>query len=128
MPVILDKLIKTLSFSYKTLSFSKICDIIAVIFYLHFKVLMNDYEEWKEEEKSLIPEDWTDEDIAWWNNFLPVLKEALFLSSKKEIKEIEALPDIEIEFIDDFKKGINKIFRDAFGADCKVPHPEIEVK
>lgn len=48
---------------------------------------MNDYEKWEKEEKSLIPEDWTDEDIAWWNNFLPVLKEAFFYLLKKRLKK-----------------------------------------
>ena len=79
-----------------------------------------------EEEDELIPEDLTEEDIAWWNDFVPILKVALFESTMDEIREIEALPDEEIEFSDDFKRGMNKIFRDAFGENCKIPHPEVD--
>ena len=85
---------------------------------------MIDNKDWDEEE--IIPDDWTEEDIAWWNKFEPFLKVALFESAKEEVEYYDSLPDVEIEFSDDFKRGMNKIFRDAFGADCKIPHPEVE--
>ncbi|MBQ7976072.1 MAG: hypothetical protein IJ300_10355 [Clostridia bacterium] len=87
---------------------------------------MKDYIDWEDEEDSLNPEDWTDEDITWWNKFLPFLKTALYESTMDEIREMEALPDVEIEFSDDFKRSMNKIFREAFGENCKVPHPEVD--
>ena len=83
-------------------------------------------EEWEAEENELVPDDWTEEDKIWWNKFLPFLQEALYESSMDEVREMEALPDIDFEISDDFKRSMNKIFRDAFGEDCKVPHPEVE--
>lgn len=91
---------------------------------------MDYLEEWEDEEKELNPDDWTEEDEAWWNKFVPILKEALFISSKQEIERIEAMtanmPDIELS--DDFKRKMNKLFKDNFGENCKVPHPEVEPK
>lgn len=92
------------------------------------EVIMEYLEECEEEEKELIPDDWTEQDEAWWNNFVPALKEALFISSKQEIEKIEALKTVDIEISDDFKIKMNKLFRDSFGEDCKVPHPEVETK
>lgn len=84
-----------------------------------------DYEDCEEE---LFPDDWTEEDIAWWNKFVPILTEALFISAKQEVErmeeEIKDMPDIELS--DDFKIKMNKLFRDNFGEDCKIPHPEVE--
>lgn len=82
---------------------------------------MIDYEE------ELFPDDWTEEDIAWWNKFVPLLKVALFESTKEEMAYYDSLPNEEIEISDDFKRRMNKIFRDAFGDDCKIPHPEVDV-
>ena len=89
---------------------------------------MSYLEEWEDEENDLIPDDWTEEDEAWWNKFVPILKEALFLSAKQEVERMEEqikdMPDIELS--DDFKIKMNKLFRDNFGEDCKIPHPEVE--
>ena len=87
---------------------------------------MTDYIDWEDEEDNVFSEDWTGEDIAWWGKILPFLKTALYESTMDEIREIEALSDVEFEFSDDFKRSMNKIFRDAFGENCKVPHPEVD--
>lgn len=89
---------------------------------------MTDYIDWEDEEDDFIPEDWTNEDEVLWNKLLPYVKEALFLSVMKEIEEIEAqiadMPDIESS--DDFKIKMNKLFRDTFGENCKIPHPDVD--
>ena len=89
---------------------------------------MSYLEEWEDEENDLIPDDWTEEDEAWWNKFVPVLKETLFICAKQEVdrmeEKIKDMPDIELS--DDFKIKMNKLFRDNFGEDCKIPHPEVE--
>ena len=89
---------------------------------------MSYLEEWEDEENDLVPDNWTEEDEAWWNKFVPILKEALFLSAKQEVERMEEqikdMPDIELS--DDFKIKMNKLFRDNFGEDCEIPHPEVE--
>ena len=54
------------------------------------------------------------------------IKEALLISAMEEIKEYEALDTTGIELSDDFKIKMNKLFRDNFGENCKIPHPEVE--
>lgn len=87
-------------------------------------------EEWEKEEFDFVPEDWTEEDEALWNKVLPYVKENLFVSEIEEIKIIEAqiseMPYIEPS--NDFKVKMNKLFRDNFGENCKIPHPEVEQK
>lgn len=88
---------------------------------------MKDYlDEWENEEADLTPDDWTEEDEALWNKLLPYVKEALLISAMEEIKKYEALDTTGIEVSDDFKIKMNKLFRDNFGENCKIPHPEVE--
>ncbi len=91
---------------------------------------MSYIKEWEEEKIDFIPEEWSEEDEVLWNKLLPYVKEALYLSEIKEIRRIEAriadMPDIEPS--EDFKIKMNKLFRDAFGENCKIPHPEVELR
>ena len=91
---------------------------------------MEYFEEWEEDELDLVPEEWSEEDEALWNKLLPYVKEALFISEMEEIKRIEAqIADMPyIEPSDDFKIKMNKLFRDNFGENCKIPHPEVELR
>ena len=45
---------------------------------------------------------------------------------RKVVKEWQEMSDEEIELPDDFKRRANAMFREFFGEDCKVPHPEVE--
>ncbi|MBE6625450.1 MAG: hypothetical protein E7622_07400 [Ruminococcaceae bacterium] len=88
---------------------------------------MKDYlDDWEIGEADLTPDDWTEENESLWNKLLPYVKEALFFSTLEEIKKFEALDTTEIKVSDDFKIKMNKLFRDNFGENCKLPHLEVE--
>ena len=80
----------------------------------------------KEEEEELKPDDWTEADIAWWKNFRPLLVDALKICALEEVKKYEAMEVPDITITDDFKIKMNKLFRNTFGENTKVPHPEVE--
>lgn len=45
---------------------------------------------------------------------------------KKVVKEWQEMSEEEIEISDAFKRKMNAMFRELFGENCKVPHPEVE--
>lgn len=74
------------------------------------------------EELNLFCERWNNRTRDFWTQLIPYIE---FLVSNDACNEV-ALKKIEIS--DRTKCEINDLFRNFFGENCKIPHPEVEEK